>query len=238
MAKKKLTANQKAWKTAVDKLKRKVRDIGKRGFLVNPDIIPQTRPKRVTKKEIERIEKLRKEEVYKYSDYIDQSTGELVTGEQGRKIENKMRSKKSANTRRKNKRKNSKKQAQVEYLDRTAGAENIVSTVQERLELFISADLSEVSRHPRVRNTAEAQKKFISSLIYRQVAKYGWAEYCKQLQADLYDIDALIDAIVNGSTDETVNTASGRLVNILNGGFLTMAEARALGDDTEADDFI
>ena len=56
MAKKKLTANQKAWKTAVDKLKRKVRDIGKRGFLVNPDIIPQTRPKRVTKKETERIE--------------------------------------------------------------------------------------------------------------------------------------------------------------------------------------
>ena len=101
MKKNKLTKNQIAFKKQLTRIKNFIRRATKRGYEFSDDIIP-TMPKRVTKKSIEKIKNIKPKDLYSKASYLDKSTGEIVSGSTGRKIERNLSTQKAKETRKNN----------------------------------------------------------------------------------------------------------------------------------------
>ena len=101
MKKNKLTKNQIAFKKQVTRIKNFIRRATKRGYEFSDNVIP-TMPKRVTKKSIEKIKNIKPKDLYSKASYLDKSTGEIVSGSTGRKIERNLSSQKAKETRKNN----------------------------------------------------------------------------------------------------------------------------------------
>ena len=82
MAKRKnLTENQKAYQKERRRLLQTVRRAEKQGYIFPEDIVPEL-PKRVTKKQLEKIQKTKPKQLYKKAEFVYQETGEIVPAEQ------------------------------------------------------------------------------------------------------------------------------------------------------------
>ena len=101
MKKNKLTKNQIAFKKQVTRIKNFIRRATKRGYEFSDNVIP-TMPKRVTKKSIEKIKNIKPKDLYSKASYLDKSTGEIVSGSTGRKIERNLSSQKAKETKKNN----------------------------------------------------------------------------------------------------------------------------------------
>ena len=101
MKKNKLTKNQIAFKKQITRIKNFIRRATKRGYEFSDNVIP-TMPKRVTKKSIEKIKNIKPKDLYSKASYLDKSTGEIVSGSTGRKIERNLSSQKAKETRKNN----------------------------------------------------------------------------------------------------------------------------------------
>lgn len=101
MKKNKLTKNQIAFKKQITRIKNFIRRASKRGYEFSDTVIP-TMPKRVTKKSIEKIKNIKPKDLYSKASYLDKSTGEIVSGSIGRKIERNLSTQKAKETRRNN----------------------------------------------------------------------------------------------------------------------------------------
>ena len=101
MKKNKLTKNQIAFKKQLTRIKNFIRRATKRGYEFSDDIIP-TMPKRVTTKSIEKIKNIKPKDLYSKASYLDKSTGEMVSGSTGRKIERNLSTQKAKETRKNN----------------------------------------------------------------------------------------------------------------------------------------
>ena len=99
--KNKLTKNQIAFKKQVTRIKNFIRRATKRGYEFSDNVIPNM-PKRVTKKSIEKIKNIKPKDLYSKASYLDKSTGEIVSGSTGRKIERNLSSQKAKETRKNN----------------------------------------------------------------------------------------------------------------------------------------
>ena len=101
MKKNKLTKNQIAFKKQITRIKNFIRRATKRGYEFSDNVIP-TMPKRVTNKSIEKIKNIKPKDLYSKASYLDKSTGEIVSGSTGRKIERNLSSQKAKETRKNN----------------------------------------------------------------------------------------------------------------------------------------
>ena len=101
MKRNKLTKNQIAFKKQVTRIKNFIRRATKRGYEFSDNVIP-TMPKRVTKKSIEKIKNIKPKDLYSKASYLDKSTGEIVSGSTGRKIERNLSTQKAKETRKNN----------------------------------------------------------------------------------------------------------------------------------------
>ena len=101
MKKNKLTKKQIAFKKQDTRIKNFIRRATKRGYEFSDNVIP-TMPKRVTKKSIEKIKNIKPKDLYSKASYLDKSTGEIVSGSTGRKIERNLSTQKAKETRKNN----------------------------------------------------------------------------------------------------------------------------------------
>ena len=101
MKKNKLTKNQIAFKKQVTRIKNFIRRATKRGYEFSDNVIP-TMPTKVTKKSIEKIKNIKPKDLYSKASYLDKSTGEIVSGSTGRKIERNLSTQKAKETRKNN----------------------------------------------------------------------------------------------------------------------------------------
>ena len=101
MKKNKLTKNQIAFKKQITRIKNFIRRATKRGYEFSDNVIP-TMPKKVTKKSIEKIKNIKPKDLYSKASYLDKSTGEIVSGSTGRKIERNLSTQKAKETRKNN----------------------------------------------------------------------------------------------------------------------------------------
>ena len=85
MARSRLTPNQKEFNRQANRIKRFIRNAEKRGFEFQP--IDLTRPKRVTKKALKELQDLRPKQLYEKAEYVDQETGQILSGTEGRSLE-------------------------------------------------------------------------------------------------------------------------------------------------------
>lgn len=93
--KQKLTENQKEYKRIEKKLKRKIRELGKRGYTFGE--IPT--PKKITKKVIEKLESIT-QDIYEYAKYYDPLQNKYITGKERQKQERAIAARKGWETRR------------------------------------------------------------------------------------------------------------------------------------------
>ena len=88
MAKRKATTKkvgQEYWKQR-ERVLRRVREIEKRGYIVDRSIIPDL-PDKISAKDVRELKEITPNIIYKHSDFVVASTGEILTGYQGRKLE-------------------------------------------------------------------------------------------------------------------------------------------------------
>lgn len=78
-------------------LQQKINRAKKRGYIFSDDLIPSI-PKKPTKSSISRLKKLSKD-LYKHARYIDDETGEILTGQAGRQLEKRKAGYKAKQTR-------------------------------------------------------------------------------------------------------------------------------------------
>lgn len=94
----KMTANQREYAKQLKRIKQAVRRAEKRGYMFEDNVVPQT-PKRITKKSIQALKEITPEKLYAKAEYLDTSTGEVLSGQQGRKLEREKSALKAKQTR-------------------------------------------------------------------------------------------------------------------------------------------
>lgn len=80
-----MTKKQAEYEKELKRIKRFIKNAEKRGYFFG-DIIPK-RPARITQKAIEDLKYLTTERLYAKGKYIDKTTGEVLSGTEGRKLE-------------------------------------------------------------------------------------------------------------------------------------------------------
>lgn len=88
----------KAYNKERARISKQLKRMEQRGYLVPENVLPP-RPKHVTKSSVARLAKIKTPDLYTKSRYIDQETGEILTGEAGRKLERSAAAKRAAQTR-------------------------------------------------------------------------------------------------------------------------------------------
>ena len=88
----------KAYNKERARISRQIKRMEQRGYLLPENVLPP-RPKRITKSSVARLAKIKTPDLYTKSRYIDQETGEILTGEAGRKLERSTAAKRAAQTR-------------------------------------------------------------------------------------------------------------------------------------------
>ena len=101
VSKKQLSDVQQAYRKERRRIQRQIRRMENRAYDV-PSLLPDI-PKRITQASVNRLKKISTEYLYKHSRYIDTDTGEILTGEQGRKQERKEAAQRASATRRERK---------------------------------------------------------------------------------------------------------------------------------------
>lgn len=104
MARKKLTPTQEAYNKEYNRIVNFIKRAEKRGFMFNFNAIIPKKLKHPKRASVERLKNFKPADLYEHSVYGGLATeGEITTGTEGRKAENKARAIKSAQTRQKNK---------------------------------------------------------------------------------------------------------------------------------------
>lgn len=82
---KQLSDVKQAYRKERQRIQRQINRMTKRGYDV-PEILPKI-PKKITEASVRRLKKLTTEKLYKESRFIDFETGEILTSEEGQKLE-------------------------------------------------------------------------------------------------------------------------------------------------------
>lgn len=88
---KQLSDVKQAYRKERQRIQRQINRMKKKGYDV-PELLPKI-PKKITEASIRRLKKLTTEKLYKKSRFIDFETGEILTSEEGRKLEKSRRRK-------------------------------------------------------------------------------------------------------------------------------------------------
>lgn len=82
---KQLSDVKQAYRKERQRIQRQINRMTKRGYDV-PDLLPKI-PKKITEASVRRLKKLTTEKLYQESRFVDFETGEILTSEEGRKLE-------------------------------------------------------------------------------------------------------------------------------------------------------
>lgn len=211
----KRTENQKAYQKERRRLLQAVRRAKKQGYIFPEDIVPEL-PKRVTKKRLEKIQKIKPKQLYKKAKFIYQETGEIVPAEK-RKQEVKQQAIIKAKETRKRKKKISTPSIPTYY-----PTISIIDTIRDRI--------SELTREAKPPVTIENRKNELLAIFEDNVTLYddNIAEYEHYLEEHESEIAELLNVISYDSNAEQVSAsfvALGRLLNIQS---LSMSQAENL----------
>ena len=212
---KKLTDNQKAYQKQRRRLLQAVRRAEKQGYIFPEDVVPEL-PKRVTKKQLEKIQKIKPKQLYKKAEFVYQETGEVVPAEQ-RKQEVKQEAIKKAKETRKRKKKISTPNVPTYY-----PAISIIDTIRDRL--------SELTREAKPPIPIENRKNELLSIFEDTVTMFGdnIIEYEHYLEAHESEIAELLNVISYDSDAEQISASFVALGRLLNTQSLSITQAENL----------
>ena len=217
---KKKTPNQKAYQKERRRLLQAVRRAEKQGYIFPEDIVPEV-PKRVTKKQLEKIQKTKPKQLYKKAKFVYQETGEVVPAEQ-RKQEVKQEAIRKAKETRKRKKKISIPNVPTYY-----PTISIIDTIRDRI--------SELTREAKPPIPIENRKNELLAIFEDNLTLYSdnITEYEHYLEEHESEIADLLNVISYDSNAEQVSASFVSLGRILNTKSLSMSQAENLSTMAE-----
>ena len=90
-------APEQEYKKELRRIKQFIARASKRGFIWFNDPIPKE-PKKITTKSVERLKRITPNTLYKKGNFVDEETGEILSGIKGRKLEKKRAAEKATQT--------------------------------------------------------------------------------------------------------------------------------------------
>ena len=212
---KKQTENQKAYQKERRRLLQAVRRAEKQGYIFPEDVVPEL-PKRVTKKQLEKIQKTKPKQLYKKSEFVYQETGEVVPAEQ-RKQEVKQEAIRKAKETRKRNKKISIPSGPTYY-----PTISIFDTIRDRI--------SELTREAKPQVPIETRKNELLSIFDDTVIMFedNIEEIENYLEAHESEIAELLNVISYDSNAEQISASFVSIGRILNMRSLSMSQAENL----------
>nr|DAK50523.1 MAG TPA: hypothetical protein [Caudoviricetes sp.] len=209
---KKQTENQKAYQKERRRLLQAVRRAEKQGYIFPEDIVPVL-PKRVTKKQLEKIQKIKPKQLYKKAEFVYQETGETVPAEQ-RKQEVKQEAIKKA--------KETRKRHKKIRMSRYYPTISIIDKIRDRI--------SELTREAKPPIPIENRKNELLSIFDDNVTTFedNIIEYEHYLEEHESEIAELLNVISYDSNAEQISASFVSLGRILNMQSLSMSQAENL----------
>jgi hypothetical protein len=219
----KQTENQKAYQKERRRLLQAVRRAEKQGYIFPEDIVPEL-PKRVTKKQLEKIQKTKPKQLYKKAEFVYQETGEVVSAEQ-RKQEVKQEAIRKAKETRKRKAKETrirKKKISTPSVPTYYPTISIIDTIRDRI--------SELTREAKPPIPIENRKNELLAIFEDNITLYSdnITEYEHYLEAHESEIAELLNVISYDSNAEQISASFVSLGRILNMQALSMSQAENL----------
>lgn len=211
----KQTENQKAYQKERRRLLQAVRRAEKQGYIFPEDVVPEL-PKRVTKKQLEKIQKTKPKQLYKKAEFVYQETGEIVPAEQ-RKQEVKQEAIRKAKETRKR-----KKKISIPNIPTYYPTISIIDTIRDRI--------SELTREAKPPVPIETRKNELLSIFDDTVTMFdeNIVEYENYLEAHESEIAELLNVISYDSNAEQISASFVSLGRILNMQALSMSQAENL----------
>lgn len=211
----KQTENQKAYQKERRRLLQAVRRAEKQGYIFPEDIVPEL-PKRVTKKQLEKIQKTKPKQLYKKAEFVYKETGEIVPAEQ-RKQEVKQEAIKKAKETRKRNKKISTPSVPAYY-----PTISIIDTIRDRL--------SELTREAKPLIPIENRKNELLAIFEDTVTMFddNIIEYEHYLETHESEIADLLYIISYDSDGEKVSASFVKLGRLLNMQSLSVSQAENL----------
>lgn len=230
--KKKPTLNQQLYQKELRRLKQFIRRTKKRGFHYADDVIPE-KPKRITKKSIERLQKLTAQELYKKATYKDPTTGAELTGTEGRQVERQRAAIKGAKTKSKSKGKSKRKIPEIPDVgDLPKATYEIIENVREEIRKWTpSSGWTDFFTEAKRRD-----KNILENMLEGAIRQEGADVIAARLEAHAYEVLSIVQEILYGSGGKDgnqVNNDFARFSQILLGRGLTVEESIDLANAQE-----
>lgn len=216
----KQTENQKAYQKERRRLLQAVRRAEKQGYIFPEDIVSEL-PKRVTKKQLEKIQKTKPKQLYKKAEYVYQETGEVVPAEQRKQEVKQEAIRKAKETRIRN------KKISTPSVPTYYPTISIIDTIRDRI-----SELTRVAKPPI---PIENRKNELLSIFEDNVTSFGdnIMEYEHYLETHESEIAELLNVIAYDSNAEQISVSFVSLGRILNMQALSMSQAENLSMMTE-----
>lgn len=211
----KQTENQKAYQKERRRLLQAVRRAEKQGYIFPEDIVPKL-PKRLTKEQLEKIQKTKPKQLYKKAKFVYQETGEVISAEQ-RKQDVKQEAIKKAKETRKRSKKISAPSVPTYY-----PTISIIDTIRDRI--------SELTREVKPLFPIDNRKNELLSIFEDNVTSFAdnIMEYEHYLEVHESEIAELLNVISYDSDAEKISASFVTLGRILNRHSLSLSQAENL----------
>lgn len=225
---------EKEVKKELAKIKRRVRNISKRGYSVPESIVP-TLPKKITEKTLSRFQKISPQEIYKRSVYVS-PTGTKIKGTERRKQERSESARKGYETRR-NKFYANKPQLKAPDNEYTSEAKIIMLTVEDLIWQisFGWYDRSRLWTHNnnQLESIRERDSNMLLNILNEEIGKSGKNIVLARINANAKEIYEILDLVLLASGEYyhisaragEVNQKIQRFAEIIKGNALTAAES-------------
>ena len=220
MARKKQTANQKAFQKQRQRLLQTIRRAEKQGYIFDENLVPSI-PKRVTKKALEGLKATKSADLYKKSRFLDVETGELTDAQEHRKQVRKEAYKKG------------RRKKTIEPLDIKSQRQYPTIDVLERLR----ERLVDLQREVYPPIPIEVRKNELLSIFDDTVMIHemndNLEEYVTYIKNVQYEIFTLMEIIAYGSQTEIIEASFARIARLLNKKALSQGQAERISQMSE-----
>ena len=211
---KKQTENQKAYQKERRRLLQAVRRAEKQGYIFPEDVVPEL-PERVTKKQLEKIQKTKPKQLYKKAEFVYKETGEVVPAEQRKQEVKKEAVRKAKETRK-------RKKTSTPNVPTYYPTISIIDTVRDRI--------LELTREAKPPIPIENRKNELLAIFEDNVTLYDdnieyYEHYLKEHESEIAD---LLKTISYDSDVKEVSTSFASLGRLLNMGPLSISQAENL----------
>ena len=222
MAKRKpQTQAEKEYTKELRRIKAFIRQASKRGFTFDDDIIPP-KPKKVTKASVKKLKQITPKTMYQKSEFINPQTGDIITGEEGRKFERRLAAHKAQLT--KAIKATTKKRTPKTELPKQG------EIILHNVRATINAWTPGTTWSEYWTSVKENDKNKLVALLGRAVDSEGFNTVARRLQRNADDIERIVNSILYGSDEEQVQFDLVHFATIILGRSLSVEESAELTD--------